>query len=75
MIVRRYTIDICDPCLDLEGRECHTPGCIFFLCSMRQVANYLDRMLLRPKVLENLKGEEPYHKVMQREAQIVSQHD
>lgn len=72
MIVRRYSVDICDGCVELQGQECHTPGCIFFLCGMKEVAEYLDRMLLRPKVLEGMKGEEPYHKTIQREAPIVS---
>jgi hypothetical protein len=24
---------LCDPCLDGEGGECHTPGCMLWLCS------------------------------------------
>lgn len=50
MIVRRYTVDICDPCINLEPSECHTPGCIFFLCHMDEVSEFLNRALIRPKV-------------------------
>jgi hypothetical protein len=48
--VRRYTVDICDPCYHLEGAECHTPGCIFFLCDMKEVGEFLTRSLIRPRV-------------------------
>jgi hypothetical protein len=48
--VRRYQVDICDPCMKLEGSECHTPGCIFWLCTMGEVQEYLNRMLLRPLI-------------------------
>ena len=25
--IKRVIIDICEPCLNGEGKECHTPGC------------------------------------------------
>ena len=28
-----YHVAICSPCLDGEGGECHTPGCLFWMCS------------------------------------------
>lgn len=43
-------MDICDACVRLEGEECHTPGCRFFLCGMQEVSGYLDRLLIRPKI-------------------------
>lgn len=52
-VVREYRVSICDPCMKLDGQECHTPGCIFFLCSMPEVRNYLSRMLLRVAFGEN----------------------
>lgn len=61
MIVRRYTVDICDGCLNLDPSECHTPGCIFFLCHMDEVSAFLDRSQIRPiidgKMIENLQPE------------------
>ena len=48
--MKRYTVDICDPCYRLEGSECHTPGCIFFLCGMDEVGIFLNRALIRPVV-------------------------
>lgn len=30
-VVRQVLIRICQPCLDGEGSECHTPGCALFL--------------------------------------------
>jgi hypothetical protein len=50
MIVRRYEVDICDACINLEPSECHTPGCIFFLCGMKEVGEFLNRALIRPIV-------------------------
>jgi len=29
--VHRVAIQICQPCLDGEGHECHTPGCALWL--------------------------------------------
>lgn len=41
---------ICDACYNLEGQECHTPDCIFYLRSMKEVEEALDLMLIRPIV-------------------------
>ena len=46
--VRQYQVGVCDACMALEPSECHTPGCIFWLCNMPEVEEMLDRMLLRP---------------------------
>ena len=32
--LNRVIITICDPCLNGEGGECHTPGCAFWLHRM-----------------------------------------
>jgi len=48
--VLRYVISICQPCIELLGQECHTPGCVFWLCSMREVSEYLNRLQIRPIV-------------------------
>lgn len=29
--VRQIVVWVCQPCLDGEGSECHTPGCALFL--------------------------------------------
>ena len=61
MIVRRYVIDICDACVNLEPSECHTPGCIFFLCGVDEVSTFLDRAFIRPIIdgeqIENLQAD------------------
>ena len=66
MRVRRYEVDICDACMKLEPSECHTPGCIFFLCHMDEVSAFLNRALIRPiidgKQIENL----------QKDAEVIS---
>jgi hypothetical protein len=49
-VVRRYTVDICDPCRDLDGQECHTPGCIFFLWGMDDVKAFMNRALIAPVI-------------------------
>jgi hypothetical protein len=35
--------------MKLEPSECHTPGCVFFLCHMAEVRAVLNRVLLRPE--------------------------
>ena len=29
--LRHVKIWLCQPCIDGEGEECHTPGCVLFL--------------------------------------------
>ena len=48
--IRRYTVDICDPCAKLDGSECHTAGCIFFLCDMQEVREFMNRALIAPVI-------------------------
>lgn len=31
MNLKRITITICEPCLNGEGEECHSPGCALYL--------------------------------------------
>jgi hypothetical protein len=50
MNVRMYSVSICDACIRLDGEECHTAACIFFLRGMDEVREYLNRMLIRPIV-------------------------
>jgi hypothetical protein len=49
-VVRDYTVRICDACYELEGEMCHTPGCLFCRCTMGEVGEYLDRLMIRPVV-------------------------
>lgn len=30
-VTRIVQVPLCDPCIDGQGQECHTPGCAFFL--------------------------------------------
>lgn len=46
--LRQYTIIICDKCYQLEGNECHTPECVFFLKTMEEVKELLNILLIRP---------------------------
>jgi len=63
MRIRCYSVDICDACVNLEPSECHTPGCIFFLCTMDEVSAFLNRAMIRPiingKQIENLQEDAP----------------
>jgi hypothetical protein len=29
--IKRIMLDICEPCLEGQGEECHTPGCALYL--------------------------------------------
>jgi hypothetical protein len=48
--IRKFEVDICDDCVNLRGQECHTPGCRFYLCSMAEVGQYLNLLLIRPVI-------------------------
>jgi hypothetical protein len=48
--VRRYVVDICTPCMNLEGEMCSTPGCIFCWHTMDEVRSYLSVMLILPVI-------------------------
>lgn len=59
MELKEYTVMICDACYNLEGQECHTPDCIFYLRSMYEAKAALDMMLIRPIVDgESIKAQE-----------------
>lgn len=46
--VLRYMVSICQPCIELQEQECHTPGCVFWMCDMGEVSEYLNRLMIRP---------------------------
>jgi hypothetical protein len=46
--IRTATIRICQPCLDLEGQECHTPECVFCFRSVTEAKWLMDKMLIAP---------------------------
>lgn len=45
-----YAITICDDCYEFKGEMCHTPGCVFIRCTMDEVREYLNQLLIRPKI-------------------------
>jgi len=47
---RSYAITICDACINLQGEQCHTPECVFCWRTMKEVGEYLDVLLIRPRV-------------------------
>jgi hypothetical protein len=49
-MTRDYTVQICDPCILLEGAQCHDPECIFCRRTMTEVGKLLDVLLIRPIV-------------------------
>ena len=48
--VRALTVHICDDCLNLRGEMCNEPGCRFCRRTMAEVAEYLDVLLIRPRI-------------------------
>ena len=34
IVLKQIVITICEPCLNGEGEECHTPGCALWLHSV-----------------------------------------
>lgn len=44
------TITICEDCYNLKGQMCHNPQCIFCRRTMKEVAEVLDILLIRPVV-------------------------
>lgn len=30
--LHRLDAEVCEACLNGEGQECHTPGCVFWMC-------------------------------------------
>jgi hypothetical protein len=48
--IRRYEVDICADCIALKGEMCDEPGCIFIRCTMAEVRDYLDMMLIVPVI-------------------------
>lgn len=48
--LKRRTIQICNDCYELKGEMCHTAECIFCRCTMKEVGEYLDILLIRPVI-------------------------
>jgi hypothetical protein len=48
--VRALTVHICEDCLNLRGEMCNEPGCRFCRRTMAEVAEYLDVLLIRPRI-------------------------
>ena len=48
--IQRYTIDVCEDCIHLKGEMCHTPECVFIRCTMDEVKQYLNMLLIAPIV-------------------------
>jgi len=48
--IRFFKIPICDDCIKLKGAQCNNPYCTFCRRSMVEVDEYLDALLIRPKV-------------------------
>jgi hypothetical protein len=60
--LRRFAITICDPCIRIQGQQCHTPGCVFIRQTMAEVAESLDALLIRP-VLNGVREQEPFGEI------------
>jgi hypothetical protein len=41
-------IQFCEDCYNLKSEECHEPECIFCFKGMKEVADILDALLIRP---------------------------
>lgn len=48
--MKRFTIQICDDCLDLKGQMCHCAECAFCRLTMSEVGDLLNTLLIRPVV-------------------------
>lgn len=48
--VRALTVHICEDCLNLRGEMCNEPCCRFCRRTMAEVAEYLDVLLIRPRI-------------------------
>lgn len=46
--LKKYTINICSDCLNLEGEMCHDPECVFIRETMEEVKHYLDVLMIAP---------------------------
>lgn len=47
-IVHTVEFQVCDPCVRLEGEECHTPGCVFCFRSTEVPRRVLNDTLICP---------------------------
>lgn len=48
--LHHVTIEICDPCMQLEPSMCHNPECVFCRRTMKEVGEFLDALHIRPLV-------------------------
>lgn len=49
-MIKTFEINICKDCYDLKGECCNNTECVFYGELMKEVALYLDALLIRPKV-------------------------
>lgn len=47
---RTHSVRICNDCYELRGAMCHNSACIFCRWTMAEVAEYLDKLLIRPVI-------------------------
>jgi hypothetical protein len=52
--LRTIEITICQPCLDGEGDECHTPGCALFLHAVDLPINKAQYKIIDPSLINKL---------------------
>lgn len=48
--IRQFQIPICNGCIELKGESCDTPGCTFIRMDTAEIAEMLDRLLIRPVI-------------------------
>ena|SRR6185436_5473023 len=48
--MKRFMIQICEGCLNLEGQECHHPECVFCRRATSEVGYLLDILMIRPVI-------------------------
>lgn len=48
-MIHRFTMSICDDCLNLRGKMCHKPECVFCRHTMKEVSEILELLQIRFK--------------------------
>lgn len=49
-VCREYKITICNDCINLKGKMCNNPCCVFIRRTMDEVKEYLDMLLIAPVI-------------------------
>lgn len=49
---RRYTVDICDDCMNLRGDMCHNPHCAFCRKTMKEVDTLLEGTMIKVDIAQ-----------------------